>query len=125
MMFAQKECRPLFNLIRHLNTSLTNTIKFRDKCYYKYLYASFCINSVNKGYDKDEIGNQNNVNILNNKLLSNVCDIQKRHSSIATKLVQNAPSKVQPYMKLMRIDKPIGLYKHNTHFLLFVSFIFV
>ncbi|KAL6426018.1 hypothetical protein ACFW04_008955 [Cataglyphis niger] len=33
---------------------------------------------------------------------------QKRCLSIATKLVNNASPKVQPYMKLMRIDKPIG-----------------
>lgn len=33
---------------------------------------------------------------------------QKRYLSIATKLVNNASPKVQPYMKLMRIDKPIG-----------------
>lgn len=33
---------------------------------------------------------------------------QKRCLSIAAKLVNNASPKVQPYMKLMRIDKPIG-----------------
>lgn len=33
---------------------------------------------------------------------------QKRYLSIAAKLVNNASPKVQPYMKLMRIDKPIG-----------------
>lgn len=33
---------------------------------------------------------------------------QKKCLSIATKLVDNASPKVQPYMKLMRIDKPIG-----------------
>lgn len=33
---------------------------------------------------------------------------QKRCLSIAAKLVSNASPKVQPYMKLMRIDKPIG-----------------
>ncbi|XP_012530333.2 4-hydroxybenzoate polyprenyltransferase, mitochondrial [Monomorium pharaonis] len=33
---------------------------------------------------------------------------QKRCLSIAAKLVNNASSKVQPYMKLMRIDRPIG-----------------
>jgi len=33
---------------------------------------------------------------------------QTRCLSIATKLVNNASPKVQPYMKLMRIDKPIG-----------------
>ncbi|XP_072747745.1 4-hydroxybenzoate polyprenyltransferase, mitochondrial [Anoplolepis gracilipes] len=33
---------------------------------------------------------------------------QKRCMSIAAKLVNNASPKVQPYMKLMRIDKPIG-----------------
>jgi len=33
---------------------------------------------------------------------------QKRCLNIAAKLVNNASPKVQPYMKLMRIDKPIG-----------------
>lgn len=33
---------------------------------------------------------------------------QKRYLNIAAKLVNNASPKVQPYMKLMRIDKPIG-----------------
>ncbi|XP_011646694.1 4-hydroxybenzoate polyprenyltransferase, mitochondrial [Pogonomyrmex barbatus] len=33
---------------------------------------------------------------------------QRRYLSIAAKLVNNASPKVQPYMKLMRIDKPIG-----------------
>ncbi|XP_012223925.2 4-hydroxybenzoate polyprenyltransferase, mitochondrial [Linepithema humile] len=33
---------------------------------------------------------------------------QKRCLSIAAKLVNNVSPKVQPYMKLMRIDKPIG-----------------
>ncbi|KAL0111147.1 hypothetical protein PUN28_012811 [Cardiocondyla obscurior] len=33
---------------------------------------------------------------------------QKRNLSIAAKLVNNISPKVQPYMKLMRIDKPIG-----------------
>lgn len=33
---------------------------------------------------------------------------QTRCLSIAAKLVNNASPKVQPYMKLMRIDKPIG-----------------
>lgn len=33
---------------------------------------------------------------------------QKRCLSIAAALVNNASPKVQPYMKLMRIDKPIG-----------------
>ncbi|XP_071644168.1 4-hydroxybenzoate polyprenyltransferase, mitochondrial [Temnothorax longispinosus] len=33
---------------------------------------------------------------------------RKRCLSIAAKLVNNASPKVQPYMKLMRIDKPIG-----------------
>lgn len=33
---------------------------------------------------------------------------QKRYLGLAAKLVNNVPSKVQPYMKLMRIDKPIG-----------------
>ncbi|XP_011883100.1 PREDICTED: 4-hydroxybenzoate polyprenyltransferase, mitochondrial [Vollenhovia emeryi] len=39
----------------------------------------------------------------------NLIDSQQRRClSIATKLVNNASPKVQPYMKLMRIDKPIG-----------------
>jgi len=33
---------------------------------------------------------------------------QKRCLNIAAKLVNNASPKVQPYMKLMRIDRPIG-----------------
>jgi len=33
---------------------------------------------------------------------------QNRYLSIAAKLVNNASPKVQPYMKLMRIDKPTG-----------------
>jgi len=33
---------------------------------------------------------------------------QKRYFDIAAKLVNNASPQVQPYMKLMRIDKPIG-----------------
>lgn len=33
---------------------------------------------------------------------------QNRHLGIAAKLVNNASPRVQPYMKLMRIDKPIG-----------------
>ncbi|CAL1689524.1 unnamed protein product [Lasius platythorax] len=39
--------------------------------------------------------------------LSRPC-AEKRCLSIAAKLVNNASPKVQPYMKLMRIDKPIG-----------------
>jgi len=33
---------------------------------------------------------------------------QKRYLNIAAKLVNNSSPKVQPYMKLMRIDRPIG-----------------
>lgn len=33
---------------------------------------------------------------------------QKRYLNIAAKLVNNASPKVQPYMKLIRLDKPIG-----------------
>jgi len=33
---------------------------------------------------------------------------QKRYLDIAAKLVNNASPQVQPYMRLMRIDKPIG-----------------
>ena len=33
---------------------------------------------------------------------------QKRHMGRAAKFVNSSPSKIQPYMKLMRIDKPIG-----------------
>ena len=33
---------------------------------------------------------------------------QKRHIGFAAKFVNNSSPKIQPYMKLMRIDKPIG-----------------
>lgn len=43
---------------------------------------------------------------------------QKRCLGIAAKLVNNTSSKVQPYMKLMRIDKPIGKIQIFGHFLM-------
>lgn len=45
----------------------------------------------------------------------------KRCLSIATKLVNNASPKVQPYMKLMRIDKPIGMTQLSDNYLLYYN----
>ncbi|KAK0084798.1 hypothetical protein PV325_006403 [Microctonus aethiopoides] len=33
---------------------------------------------------------------------------QERHLSLAARIVESSPTNIQPYMKLMRIDKPIG-----------------
>lgn len=34
---------------------------------------------------------------------------QRRYLGLAAKLVNNASPKIQPYLKLMRMDKPIGM----------------
>lgn len=50
---------------------------------------------------------------------------QKRYSSLVAKLVNNASSKVQPYIKLMRLDKPIGKRpNYSVNYLFQMSFYF-
>lgn len=44
----------------------------------------------------------------NNFLKVKKSSVQVRELSVAAKLVDSSPSNVKPYLKLMRIDKPIG-----------------
>ncbi|CAD6228468.1 GSCOCG00012046001-RA-CDS [Cotesia congregata] len=44
----------------------------------------------------------------NNFLKVKKSSVLVRELSVAAKLVENSPSNVKPYLKLMRIDKPIG-----------------
>ncbi|CAG5076393.1 Similar to Coq2: 4-hydroxybenzoate polyprenyltransferase [Cotesia congregata] len=53
-------------------------------------------------------GKANSCQEENNFLKVKKSSVLVRELSVAAKLVENSPSNVKPYLKLMRIDKPIG-----------------
>ncbi|XP_034952314.1 4-hydroxybenzoate polyprenyltransferase, mitochondrial [Chelonus insularis] len=73
---------------KHLNTFTNDALK-RTK--------DICINSSGVGWHSKCLSPQEVIIVK-----------QIRHLNIAAKIVNNFPSRVQPYMKLMRIDRPIG-----------------
>lgn len=67
--------------------------------------------SINSEKYQENDSLNKNVNRQSKSLLrSNYAGFlsQNRSMGIAAKFVNNSPRKIQPYMKLMRIDKPIG-----------------
>lgn len=68
------------------------------------------------------------LDLMPNQLQHVLFAIPKRQFSLARKMVEFAPKKVQPYMRLMRMDRPIGTQKSlrpneacNIYFILILS----
>lgn len=124
MMIVIGGCQRLTCVTRVLN-SCSHNLKFcrKDDIYiYKKIHTSSAINTIgnNKRNDNDYCNSQpwcRHIRPTSHRRRSDLPEIfhqPNRNVSIAGKIVAKAPSKIQPYMKLMRIDKPIGkAYKSN------------
>lgn len=101
-------------------------LQFSKKEYtMKYLYSCNTVHTVSCVYDKcnyenNEAPSQEKLKSI--KPLSNTCDettefvkttnIQSNKKvTFAAKLVNNSPPKIKPYLKLIRLDRPIGKIK--------------
>lgn len=125
MMIVIGGCQRLTCVTRVLN-SFSHNLKFhrRDDIYiYKKIHTSSAINLIGNARYNNEYWNSQpwctHIQPTSNKRRSDLPEIfyqTNRNVSIAAKIVEKAPSKIQPYMKLMRIDKPIG--KHMQAFIL-------
>ncbi|XP_011498386.1 PREDICTED: 4-hydroxybenzoate polyprenyltransferase, mitochondrial [Ceratosolen solmsi marchali] len=105
-------------ITRKLNPFNYN-LKFycKDDIYiYKKIHASIT-NTLNNVQDKNEYNKSEEVckdiplskSTGKNNILEKL-NFFNTNSNIASILVSKAPLKIQPYMKLMRIDKPIGTW---------------
>ncbi|KAK1117036.1 Para-hydroxybenzoate--polyprenyltransferase, mitochondrial precursor (PHB:polyprenyltransferase) [Melipona bicolor] len=98
-------------------------LQFSKKdCIMKYLYSCNTVHTVSCVYDKcnyenDKAPSQEKLKSI--KPLLNTCDettkfvkttnIQSNKKvTFTTKLVNNSPPKIKPYLKLIRLDRPIG-----------------
>ncbi|XP_008216589.1 4-hydroxybenzoate polyprenyltransferase, mitochondrial [Nasonia vitripennis] len=117
MMIVIGGCQRLTCVTRVLN-SFSHNLKFhmKDDIYiYKKIHTSSAINTIgNKRHNNEHWNSQpwfRHIQPTSHRRRSDLPEIfhqTNRNASIAAKLVEKAPSKIQPYMKLMRIDKPIG-----------------
>ena len=100
--------------------SFSHNVRFykKDDIYiYRKIHTSAAINILSrKNYENEyrkskQLGFETSlINIQRkNDLPGAICQTS-RELSIASKIVDKAPLKIKPYMKLMRIDKPIGNY---------------
>jgi hypothetical protein len=87
-------CKDDINIYNKIHTSVANTLNnVLDKKEYQQKHKE--IPSIRFTRKSNEFGKFESIN---------------RSLSIASAIVDKAPLKFQPYMKLMRIDKPIGKY---------------
>ncbi|KAK0165229.1 hypothetical protein PV328_003764 [Microctonus aethiopoides] len=66
-------------------------------------------NELDKKFNGNNVHGRSNTSLekcINSNKLMNLN--QERHLSLAARIVESSPTNIQPYMKLMRIDKPIG-----------------
>lgn len=115
-MIIAKRCRwftGVFNLLSH-NTYSSLKLLNRTAVDFKPCTMVHTFSAVYNKYNREVNPNVQRITYSLLRIEDNSTRIkftdsqQKRCVSIAAKLVNNASPKVQPYMKLMRIDKPIG-----------------
>lgn len=96
-MILLKVCRQttcITGFIKTINHNLKWCRK-DDVFIYNKIHTSSAVNILN--HDRDD----------KQKVDTKFCQRAKSFS-VAAKIVENAPVKFKPYMKLMRIDRPIG-----------------
>lgn len=100
-------------VIRRIGGSKKFT-KLLTNCYYEKTQDSITDN-CQRVHTSSAVNLGHNHNRKSHEKISlkihDAANIHKCHSGIAAGIVDSAPSKVQPYLRLMRIDKPIGKYK--------------
>ncbi|XP_014224729.1 4-hydroxybenzoate polyprenyltransferase, mitochondrial [Trichogramma pretiosum] len=116
-MIVAGSCQRLACFTKVLN-SFHNGLQFcqRGDIYvYRKIHSSavvyICPSSANKSSNtkkKQLCTNYPLTNVQKHSKVSHILLKNVKHYSIAAKIVEKSPAKVQPYMKLMRIDKPIG-----------------
>lgn len=105
-MIGSLSCKvyPKFML---LNCSIFNHMQNRS--FAKVCTLSIVQNRYKPKVDLCEHKTMNSLSRTGDILTCVKLDVQqKRYIGLAAKLVNNTSPKVQPYMKLMRMDKPIG-----------------
>ncbi|XP_051168927.1 4-hydroxybenzoate polyprenyltransferase, mitochondrial [Leptopilina boulardi] len=98
-------------LFRSKHSSLKFNLCTTNLCACKRLLYTSLVNYTEVSQRKNNCLKNENIDRLSKSLLHNNRKgflIQKRDLGIAAKLVNSSPHKLQPYMKLMRIEKPIG-----------------
>lgn len=113
-MIIIKRCRWLTGVVNLLSHNTYSSLKLLN-CTAVNFRPCTKVHTFSAVHDKYK--HEVNPNVQRTHSLLRIEDIstrvkldlqQKRYLSIAAKLVNNSSPKIQPYMKLMRIDKPIG-----------------
>lgn len=118
-MITVRWCHHLFRSGKCL---ISNIQSSQSKCVINYLYPCNAIHVSSFAHEKQHAENykiskqgvrkpvKSTLNEKDETTQFNTTNVwsQQRNATFATKIVNNAPPKVQPYLKLIRMDKPIG-----------------
>ena len=116
IMFVIGGCRHL-KCITKILKSYNHNVKIcrRDDIYlYRKIYTSATILFLQderykvSNHRSKQLYKIETPTVFRRKLEVPCIAFQNKSYSIAARIVESSPKKIQPYMKLMRIDKPIG-----------------
>lgn len=96
----------------------------KKECTMNYLYSCNTVHTVSCIYNKCNYKNEalSQEKLKSIKPLSNTCDEttefvkttnvrSNKKIAFAAKIINNSPPKIKPYLKLIRLDRPIGKIK--------------